>query len=133
VLYTSVEQDCALAEVASFLAELTPRPRAAAIKVSRIAITASNVVTLGYDSLEKLGVDIDRYGERDYQKTQEIGSALEYLGADGLIAPSARWPANNLMIFTKNHGLTERLELIDDLQVEWRSWARNHGLLDTNQ
>jgi hypothetical protein len=74
-------------------------------------------------------VDLARYGERDYHRTQRIGAALAFLGLDGLIAPSARWPCDNLMIFVENHALTERLEPVADEQVEWRAWTRAHGVL----
>jgi hypothetical protein len=79
--------------------------------------------------LETLGVEMSRYGERDYNRTQEIGAALSFLGLDGLIAPSARWPCDNLMIFANNQSFTDRLEVIDAMEVEWRSWAQAHGLL----
>jgi hypothetical protein len=34
------------------------------------------------------------------------------------------------MIFTENHLLTERLDVIECEQVEWGSWAQAHGFLD---
>jgi hypothetical protein len=78
--------------------------------------------------LEALGVEMDRYGERDYARTQEIGAAAAELGIDGLIAPSARWPCDNLMVFTNNHH-GESLEVVGSEEVEWRAWARSHGFL----
>ncbi len=63
-----------------------------------------------------------RYGERDYDLTQNIGAALAFLGLDGLIAPSARWSCDNLMIYQTNHH--ERLEFIEDEQVDWQAWMR---------
>jgi RES domain len=76
-----------------------------------------------------LGVDIVRYGKRDYGRTQQIGAALAFLEFDGLVAPSARWPCDNLMIFSANHKLTERLDVIDAEEVEWRSWAKENAFL----
>ena len=69
------------------------------------------------------------YGERDYVQTQKIGAALAFLGFDGLIAPSARWPCENLMIFKDNHALTERLDVIGEEQIEWRTWAQTNGMI----
>jgi hypothetical protein len=80
--------------------------------------------------LEALGVDLARYGERDYSRTQEIGSTLAWLGVDGLLAPSARWDCDNLMIFTDNHLIGERLEPLESSLVEWRGWAEEHGILN---
>ena len=129
VLYTSLERDGAIAEVASFLVELTPIPGPRPLKVTRLAVSTGRTMRLARADLAGLGVDLDRYGERDYARTQKIGAALVFLGLDGLIAPSARWSCENLMIFTENHTLTERLEPIGDEQVEWRAWAKAHGLL----
>ena len=130
VLYTSMEPDGALAEVASYLVELSPLPRSKGVKVSRLSVTASRIVTLTRENLTSLGVDLRRYGIRDYFLTQQIGAALEHLGVDGLIAPSARFDCNNLMIFAANHGLDETLELVSFEEVEWRDWARQRGMLE---
>lgn len=129
VLYTSQEWDGALAEVVSYLSLLTPRPLSRRLKVSRIGVSTRKTLRLARVSLERLRVDMTRYGERDYARTQEIGAALAFLGLDGLIAPSARWVCDNLMIYQTNHLLIERLEVIDDEQVSWGEWARAKGLL----
>ncbi len=129
VLYTSLERDGALAEVASFLAQLTPIPGPRPIKVTRLAVATARTIRLVRADLGGLGVDLARFGERDYDRTQKIGAALVFLGFDGLIAPSARWPCDNLMIFGDNHALTEKLEAVDEELVEWRAWAQTHGML----
>ena len=129
VLYTSLESDGAMAEVASFLADFTPMPGPRPVRVTRLAVGAARTLCLARASLEALGVDLSRYGERDYGRTQEIGAAVEFLGLDGLIAPSARWACDNLMIFTANHDLNERLERLDFEDIEWQTWARAHGFI----
>ncbi|MCY4406362.1 MAG: RES family NAD+ phosphorylase [Rhodospirillaceae bacterium] len=129
VLYTSLERDGALAEVASFLAQLTPIPGPRPIKVTRLAVATARTMRLVRADLGGLGVDLARFGERDYDRTQKIGAALVFLGFDGLIAPSARWSCDNLMIFGDNHALTEELEAVDEELVEWRAWAQTHGML----
>jgi RES domain len=129
VLYTSLERDGAIAEMCAFLSELTPIPKPRPIKITRLALTTSRILRLARGDLTALGVDMSRYGERDYGRTQKIGAALSFLGLDGLIAPSARWPCDNLMVFMENHALTEQLEPNGEEQVEWRSWAEQHGIL----
>ena len=129
VLYLSLDWDGAVAEVASFLADQTPPPREQPIKVSRIGVTSSRTITLIKADTSVLGVDPARYGERDYRRTQEIGAALIFLGVDGLLAPSARWSCQNLMLFSQNHALNERLEVIESEEIAWRAWAIQHGLL----
>jgi hypothetical protein len=130
ILYTSFARDGALAEVVSYLVQLTPVPRSRPLKVSRLGISTSKTLRLARSSLDGLGVDTAQYGKRDYVQTQSIGAAFAFLGLDGLIAPSARWSCDNLMVFSENHSLNERLEVIDDERVEWASWAKAHGFLD---
>ena len=129
VLYTSLDPDGAISEVTAYLLELSPLPKSRVMKLSKLEVSASKVVTLGYSELTKLGLDLKRYGSRDYFLTQQIGSALEHLGADGLIAPSARHDCNNLMIFATQHAFSETLHKVEEKEVEWRDWARQRGKL----
>ena len=86
VLYTSMARDGALGEVISYLTLLTPLPLSRPLKVARLAVSTSKTLRLARGTLEGLGVDLARYGERDYARTQNIGAALAFLGLDGLIA-----------------------------------------------
>lgn len=129
VLYTSMERDGSIAEVASILAGLSPIPGPRQLNISRLGVSTARTQRFARTSLERLGVDMMRYHERDYYRTQEIGAALAFLELDGLITPSARWSCDNLMIFTANHSLNERLVVIDTEEIEWRSWAQTHGFL----
>ena len=128
VLYTSMERDGALAEVVSYLVELTPIPKRP-LKLARIGVSTSQTLCLVRVDLEALGVDMARYGERDYSQTEKIGAAIAFLGFDGLIAPSARWACDNLMVFTENHAMNERLEVLGAEEVQWHPWAVEHGFV----
>ena len=86
-------------------------------------------VRLQRDDLLALGVDLTRYGERDYGRTQQIGAALAFLGVDGLIAPSARWSCDNLVVFQENHNMIERVTVKEHEMVDWRVWAEAKGVL----
>ncbi len=129
VLYTSLERDGALAEVVSFLADLNPIPGPRPIKVTRLGVSTARTFRLAREPLEGLGVDWANFGVRDYRRTQEIGAALAFLDLDGLIAPSARWACDNLMIFADNHSFNERLETLDEEFVQWRDWASAHKFI----
>ena len=124
VLYTSLEREGAVAGVAAYLGELTPVPKMP-LMVHELTVTTSKTLKLAMTELARLGVEETRYGQRDYQRTQQIGAAINFLGLDGLIAPSARWDCDNLMIFGDNHTLGERLETLSSERVEVREW---HGL-----
>jgi hypothetical protein len=128
-LYTSFQRDGALAELCSFLADLSPVPKSRPVKVTPIEISAARAVRLGPDDLAALGVTMDQYGRRDYRRTQQIGAALAFLNVDGLIAPSARWKCDNLTIFDENHAMTERLQVGVPQELDWREWAQTHGIL----
>ena len=129
VLYTSLEKNGAIAEVASFLADQTPLPREQELKVTRLAVTAPKTMTFVEADFPSLEIDSVRFGERDYERTQKIGAALIFLGIDGLVAPSARWGCSNLMIYSDNHSLNDKLEVIEDERVFWRNWAIKHNII----
>ena len=123
-----MDREGAIAEVVAYLALLTPPP-SKPLKVARLGVSTARTLRLLRTDIAGLGVDMARYGERDYGRTQSIGAALAFLGIDGLIAPSARWSCDNLMIFTANSRLDERLEVVGSEHVDWRAWARENGFL----
>jgi hypothetical protein len=127
VLYTSFERAGALAEVVSYLRLLTPPPLSRPLKLSRLRVATGKTLRLARAGLEELGVDMARYGERDYVRTQSIGAALAFLGIDGLIAPSARWACDNLMIYQTNQHSNGRLNVLAEEHVDWGAWADAHG------
>lgn len=93
-----------------------------------IRVRLKNVLDLSsFDDLESLGVDRARFGrlsyvERDaeYPRTQDIAEVAHFHGHDGLLVPSARSPATNLVIF---------FERIDPGQLEV---VADHGVVDWN-
>jgi hypothetical protein len=105
---------------------LTPLPRKP-IMVHELVVSTRETLTLVRADLIDLGIDMSWYGERDYVKTQEIGAAINFLGFDGLVAPSARWRCDNLMIFLENHGLSQRLETVGAEECDWVSWSETVG------
>jgi len=129
VLYTSTTRDGAIAEVVSFLADLNPVPKGGQLKVTELDVSASQTLTLVRSDLQNLGVDLTRYGERDYSQTQKIGAALAFLGFDGLLVPSARWNCDNLVLFMENHKIAERLSPLRDELIDWKKWGEEKGLI----
>jgi RES domain-containing protein len=128
-LYTSFTREGALAELCSFLADITPIPKARMIKVTSLEISVLEAVRVQRDDLVTLGVALDRYGQRDYSRTQQIGAALAFLGVDGLIAPSARWDCENLVVFQDNHNMVERMKVGSSETLDWRAWAVANGII----
>lgn len=127
VLYTSLEKHGALAELAFHWGQFNPLPSRPAA-VHRIALSTRKTLRLLQTDLETLGVKWNRYAEINYEQTQRIGAAVAFLECDGLVAPSARWDCDNLMIFTDHHGMSsDDLRVVSTEEVDWLAWAREHG------
>jgi hypothetical protein len=77
------------------------------------------------DVLARLGVEQERYQEVLYVRMQEIGDAADFLGFDGIVAPDARWPCLNLVLFTDRLG-PEDLDVVRHRRVEIAAWAKRH-------
>jgi hypothetical protein len=76
------------------------------------------------------GVPESDYTGVNLPRTQAIGTAVEFLGCDGLIAPSARWPCDHLMLFPDRMGADAQLELVRSETVDWLAWGVDNGLID---
>jgi hypothetical protein len=79
-------------------------------------------------ALAKFGVPVENYGDLDYTRTQEIGDAAAFLGFDGIIAPSARWLCNNLIIFSDRFSPDE-FTVLGSEPVDWTAWREERRRL----
>jgi hypothetical protein len=126
-LYTSLDRDGAIAEMHSLLSLQPAFPSKIEFFVHRLRVAVRESLHLvDLPTLARLGVDTDRYQERDYGRTQEIADAAFFLGFDGLVVPSARWSCSNAVLFT------DRIEpaclSIDETEpkpIEWKIWRRH--------
>lgn len=131
VLYTSFLREGALAEIAFHWSQLNPRPTKP-VAVYRLRVVAQRTLRLVRTDLKTFGISDIVYGGINLPRTQAIGGAVEFLGCDGLIAPSARWACDNLMLFPERMGLDSTLELVSSETVDWFTWAKDSGLLAGN-
>lgn len=122
VLYTSFDREGALEEIHYHLNRQPVFPSKVQSILHRITVRTSRTLKFAdLSALAVLGVQPDQYGDIVYDRTQEIGDAAFFLGFDGIIAPSARWPCQNLILFL------DRLE-VEDLSVassepiDWSQW-----------
>lgn len=123
VLYTSLEADGAIAEISHHWNLMVPRP-SKPVMLHTLNVSATQTLKLIRADLKTLGVELDRFGELDYTRTQEIGSAVAFLDNDGLIVPSARWDCDNLILF-ENGALKAQLEPVDEpRQIDWQEWCK---------
>jgi hypothetical protein len=125
VLYTSLDRQGSLAEVVAYLRELTPIPKKP-LKITELRISAERIIRLSRSDLASLEVNLSKYTLRDYRQTAKVGAAINFLGFDGFIVPSARWNCDNLILCGGNLDL-DWLEEIGSEHIDWQDW---HRLLD---
>ncbi len=124
VLYTACEPDGAVAEMHFHLSRQPVFPSKLTFRLHEISAAAGQTLRLAdMRALTRLGVEEVRYSELLYARTQEIGDAAYFLGFDGIIAPSARWPCLNAVLFTERIP-PDRIEPIKSAKVDWERWRR---------
>ena len=127
VLYTSETRAAAVAERRFHLYQGQPLPPSKVrYELFELRVSLEAVVRLpNLDSLTSIGFDVAPFGqlsylqrEREYPRSQETAEACAFLGADGLLVPSAReTSSSNLTVFCAQ-------ETPVDMEV-----VANHGYL----
>ncbi len=128
VLYTSETREAAIAERRFHLYQGQPLPPSRVrYELFELAVSLEAVMRFpGLEALSSIGFDAAGYGhlsylerKREYPRSQEIAEACAFLGADGLLVPSARDPAsNNLIVFCEQE--TRIVKRV----------VRSHGIVD---
>jgi RES domain len=98
-------------------------------EIAPLAAEHKKDVAIVAADLLSLGVVWADYPTLNYLKTQQIGAAVAFLGCDGLIAPSARWACENLMLISTNHAFESELRVVSSEEVALKEWAREHQFL----
>lgn len=129
VLYTSRAREGALAEMLFHLRAGQPvMPSKVRFSLHEVRVRLRNVLDLStLAALEELGLDMRQFGrmsylERmaEYPRTQEIAEVAHFHGHDGIVVPSARSDAVNLVVFC---------DRVDPDQMEA---VKDHGVIDWN-
>jgi len=127
VLYTSTTRDGALAERRFHLFRGQPIPPSKVrYELFELHVRLSAVVTFpDLAALQALGLDISGYGRAsysnkasEYPSSQAIAEACYFLGADGILVPSARHPSPNPVVFCDQDSEKD-IELLE-----------SHGVID---
>ncbi|MFC5500282.1 RES family NAD+ phosphorylase [Caenimonas terrae] len=129
VLYTSFEREGALAEICFHWSQWTPRPSKPAT-IHTLNVVADRTLKLVRANLEELGVAAGDYEAVNLPRTQQIGAAVEFLGCDGLIVPSARWACDNLILFPDSADFRGTLVAELEEDVDWLKWGKEKKLVD---
>lgn len=127
VLYTSLEKEGSLEEIHFHLSRQPVFPSKIWSVLYRISVRTQRTLRIAnLAELEALGVTVETYGSLSYQRTQEIGDAAAFLGFDGILAPSARWPCQNLILFTESFAPAD-LQVKSAEPVNWDDWRRRRN------
>ena len=121
VIYYSLTSNGALAELYFHLSRQPVFP-SKSFSLHQVRVQARATLRFAnLSELEGLGVEVGQYSEILYRRTQEIGDAAHFLGFDGIIAPSARADAHNLVVFVDRLELDD-LELESSSAIDWSGW-----------
>jgi RES domain-containing protein len=123
VLYTALEADGAVAEMHFHINRgQSVFPSRMRHVLHELRVTTEETLRFAdLAALGRLGVEERRYGEMLYDRTQEIADAAAFLGFDGIIAPSARFDGNILVLFLDCMNLDD-IELVGETPVHWGAW-----------
>ena len=129
VLYTSLAREGALEEIHFHLSRQPVFPSKIQSVLYEIAVETRRTLKLAdLAAVAALGVAPDSFATLNYQRTQEIADAADFLGFDGIIAPSARWPCHNLVFFTDKFEPGD-LAIVSSEDVDWPAWRAQRGPL----
>jgi len=122
VLYTSLEREGALAEIYFHLTRQPVFPSKIRSVLHRIEVQTKRTLRIAdLGALEALGVSREQYASLVYDRTQEIGDAAAFLGFAGILAPSARWRCQNLVLFLDRFAPHD-FAVVQSEAVDWIAW-----------
>lgn len=124
VLYTSLAREGVLEEIHFHLSRQPVFPSRLQSILHRITVQTRRTLKLAdLQAVAALGIAPETFSSLDYSRSQEIADAADFLGFDGIIAPSARWPCQNLVLFTDKLAPGD-LVLAESEPVDWDVWRR---------
>jgi RES domain-containing protein len=120
-IYTSCERETALAEAEYYIGLQPLRPKARRVLYT-IRVSVNSVIDLTAPGLlAGLGITADVLARPDHEPCRVIGSAVTWLGHDGLLVPSARRAGGtNLVLYKQDpppdvfHVLSEEVIASDE-------------------
>lgn len=133
VLYTSRTREGALAEMLFHLSRGQPlAPSQIRFSLHEVRIRLENALDLSRrEALEELGLNMTAYGQMsyferraEYPRTQEIAEVAHFHGHDGLVVPSARSDASNVIVFCDRVGPDQLEPLRTHGVVDWRNFTQ---------
>ncbi|MCB1463957.1 MAG: RES family NAD+ phosphorylase [Nitratireductor sp.] len=128
VLYTSLSRQGALEEMRFHLMRGQPvMPSKVRYRLFELDLSLARALQfLDLSALAAVGLKTETFGrlsyeqkDAEYPRTQEIGEVAHFLDFDGLIVPSARSDARNVVVFCDKVELLRESKFIDHGLVSW--------------
>jgi RES domain-containing protein len=117
-IYASLTRDGALAEANHAIA-LQPLRPSAKRTLYEIEIVLSNILDLSDRALlAEIGIGAAELDDPTMEACREVGGAVAWLEHDGLLVPSARSDATNLVIFAGNQQPDSSFEVLNAEEIE---------------
>jgi RES domain-containing protein len=112
-IYLSRTREGAIAEGDHAVAVQPLRPKARRV-LYEVHLTLDRVFDLTADvDLARVGLTSEDLGDDDFSACQEVGAAVAWLEHDGLLVPSARSSATNLVVYPSNRSESARYDFAD--------------------
>lgn len=119
-LYTSVDADCAIAEVLFHL-ERQPLFPATPVELHTLEVHTTRTIDITSDNTwEALELDSETLTALNCEHCQHIGHAAQFLGFDAIQVRSARHPSNNLVVFVGH--VTEPILSKTHVVIDWSEY-----------
>jgi RES domain-containing protein len=116
-IYASCERETALAEAEYYIALQPLRPKAKRTIYS-IRVSLKSVIDLTiFGLLQRLGITDDVLTSDDHAPCRLIGSAVNWLGYEGLIVPSARRVGGTNLVIYQHDPSTSDFEVIAEEMI----------------
>lgn len=109
-LYFALTSEGAEAELAKVI-ERQSRPVRRPLNTYRFDVALSRAADLTGDALADVGVSTDALISERWDSPSRVGAAAAWLGITGLLVPSARHGAANLVVFVNNLRPDDVLEI----------------------
>jgi RES domain-containing protein len=119
-LYTSLDAECAIAEVRYHL-ERQPTFPSRPVELHALNVVTERTIDISTEeACRALGLDEAALGSLDYTACQEVGHAAEFLGFDSFKVRSARCDSDNMVIIVCH--LTNAIEPASWEVVDWSKY-----------
>jgi RES domain-containing protein len=124
-IYTALARETALAELHHFVSGLVPVPSRMVLTLYEIHLSLQKILDLGSTRpLRQAGLTDKELSSPDFGPCQRVGAAAQWLGAGGLLVPSARDRGTNLVVYPSGQPPDYEFEVLSSEPLELRDVLR---------